>query len=56
MSLDLKEYILELKNIGKTFSGVNVLRNINLKVMLFSEEGKISFMIQRVILKIKKGG
>lgn len=27
----MEEYILELKNIGKTFSGVNVLRGINLK-------------------------
>mgnify|MGYP005846594921 CR=1 FL=1 len=28
----MEEYILELKNIGKTFAGVNVLRNINLKL------------------------
>jgi inositol transport system ATP-binding protein len=28
----LEEYVLELKNIGKTFSGVNVLRGINLKL------------------------
>jgi ribose transport system ATP-binding protein len=28
----LEEYILELKNIGKTFSGVNVLRGINLSL------------------------
>lgn len=29
----MEEYILELKNIGKTFSGVNVLRGINLKLI-----------------------
>lgn len=28
----MSEYVLELKNIGKTFSGVNVLRNINLQL------------------------
>lgn len=28
----MEEYILELRNIGKTFAGVNVLRNINLKL------------------------
>lgn len=28
----MEDYILELKNIGKTFSGVNVLRNVNLKL------------------------
>ena len=28
----MEDYILELKNIGKTFSGVNVLRGINLKL------------------------
>ena len=28
----MAEYILELKNIGKTFSGVNVLRGINLQL------------------------
>lgn len=28
----MSEYILELKNIGKTFSGVNVLRDINLNL------------------------
>ena len=28
----MSEYILELKNIGKTFSGVNVLRGIDLQV------------------------
>ena len=26
----MSEYILEMKNIGKSFSGVSVLRNINL--------------------------
>ena len=26
----LSEYVLEMKNIGKSFSGVSVLRNINL--------------------------
>lgn len=28
----MEEYVLELKNIGKTFSGVNVLRGINLSL------------------------
>lgn len=28
----MSEYILELKNIGKTFSGVNVLRDVNLQL------------------------
>jgi len=28
----LSQYILELKNIGKTFSGVNVLRDVNLQL------------------------
>ena len=33
----LGEYILEMKNIGKTFSGVNVLRNVNLQL----KEGEV---------------
>ena len=28
----MEEYILEMQNIGKTFSGVNVLRDINIQL------------------------
>jgi ribose transport system ATP-binding protein len=37
----LAQYILELKNIGKTFSGVNVLRGVNLQL----EKGEVHVLL-----------
>ena len=37
----MAQYILELKNIGKTFSGVNVLRGVNLQL----EKGEVHVLL-----------